>query len=217
MRRSRTPAVMCFIACLTIAAPGRAGTDSGGDAYRWGPIAIARSGADAFIAGVGAFDLQDRRSSLSAGANAEYRFGRKLFVIGPALGLVANLDGGVYGYFGLYADISIGPIVLARRSPPAGTGRATALISGASSSSGSRSICLTGSTAAVDSACALPTSRMPGSTKTIPEPRRRTSLTRSRLAPCSEAVARLRSPRKRLRLKRRARRRADSQGGARTW
>jgi lipid A 3-O-deacylase len=112
MRRSRTPAVMCFIACLTIAAPGRAGTDSGGDAYRWGPIAIARSGADAFIAGVGAFDLQDRRSSLSAGANAEYRFGRKLFVIGPALGLVANLDGGVYGYFGLYADISIGPIVL---------------------------------------------------------------------------------------------------------
>jgi lipid A 3-O-deacylase len=25
---------------------------------------------------------------------------------------VANLEGGVYGYFGLYADISIGPVVL---------------------------------------------------------------------------------------------------------
>jgi lipid A 3-O-deacylase len=110
MRRSATLALMGLAVFLAMMDPIRAGTAE--NAYQLGPVAIARSGPDAFVAGIGAFDLKDDKESRSAVANLEYRFGRKLFAIGPALGLVANLEGGVYGYLGLYADISIGPAVL---------------------------------------------------------------------------------------------------------
>jgi lipid A 3-O-deacylase len=112
MRRPVTLALICLVGCLIVTGRREAHSAENANAYRLGPVAIARSGPDAFLAGAGVFDLEDRRSSMSAGGNLEYRFGRKLFVIGPALGLVANWDGGVYGYFGLYADISIGPVVL---------------------------------------------------------------------------------------------------------
>lgn len=59
--------------------------------------------------GAGAFDFEGgRRSSPSAAARVEFRYGKTLFFIGPAIGLLANTQGGVFGYGGFYGDISFG-------------------------------------------------------------------------------------------------------------
>jgi lipid A 3-O-deacylase len=75
--------------------------------FELGPLVVHGDEADALMLGLGAFDPFDNGSA--AGATLEYRLGRKLFVIGPAIGGIANSDGGLFGYFGLYADLSIGP------------------------------------------------------------------------------------------------------------
>src|SRR5918999_3197051 len=122
MRRPVTWA-LCLVGCLIVTGQTQSQSAESADAYRLGPIALARSGPDAGVVGLGAFDAKDRRSARSGAANLEYRFGRKLFVIGPALGLVANLEGGLYGYFGLYADISVGPLVISPQVAAGGYGR----------------------------------------------------------------------------------------------
>jgi lipid A 3-O-deacylase len=122
MRRPVTWA-LCLVGCLMVAGQRQAQSAESADAYRLGPIALARSGPDAGVVGLGAFDVKDRRSARSGAANLEYRFGRKLFVIGSALGLVANLEGGLYGYFGLYADISVGPVVISPQVAAGGYSR----------------------------------------------------------------------------------------------
>lgn len=71
---------------------------------RLGPIVVHGSEADHLSVGAGVFDF--RRHSAAAAGTVEYRFGRKLFMIGPALGLMANADGGLFGYAGVYADLS---------------------------------------------------------------------------------------------------------------
>jgi lipid A 3-O-deacylase len=123
MRRPVTLALICLVGCLFVIGRREAHSAEGADAYRLGPVALARSGRDAFLGGLGAFDVKDRRSARSGAANLEYRFGRKLFVIGPSLGLVANLEGGLYGYFGLYADISLGPVVISPQVAAGGYSR----------------------------------------------------------------------------------------------
>jgi hypothetical protein len=68
-----------------------------------GPILVHGNGADNLLLGAGAFDL---RHDPSGAGTVEYRFGRKVFVVGLALGLMANTDGGLFGYVGAYADLS---------------------------------------------------------------------------------------------------------------
>jgi lipid A 3-O-deacylase len=68
-----------------------------------GPIVIHGNEADNLLLGAGVFDLRDERSP---GGTIEYRFGRKVFVVGLTLGLVANTRGGLYGYAGAYMDLS---------------------------------------------------------------------------------------------------------------
>lgn len=70
-----------------------------------GPIVIHGNEADNLLLGVGAFDLRDETKPAGT---IEYRFGRKVFVVGLSLGLVANTNGGLYGYVGAYADLSYG-------------------------------------------------------------------------------------------------------------
>jgi hypothetical protein len=70
---------------------------------RLGSIVIHGNEADNLLAGVGAFDLRDETSPAGT---IEYRFGRKVFVVGLSLGLVANTKGGLYGYVGAYSDLS---------------------------------------------------------------------------------------------------------------
>lgn len=73
-----------------------------------GPVVLHGSEADLAMLGLGAFDPFDNGSAPAA--TLEYRFGRKLFFIGPAIGGMANTDGGLFGYFGLYFDLSAGPV-----------------------------------------------------------------------------------------------------------
>lgn len=90
---------------LLSATPGAARADEPGTTAiaRLGPIAIHGNETDNLLLGVGAFDLRDERSP---SGTIEYRFGRKVFVVGPSLGLVVNTRGGLYGYVGAYGDLS---------------------------------------------------------------------------------------------------------------
>lgn len=98
---------------LWLAAPviGTAAADDGAGAFaRIGPLVVHGRGADLLHVGLGAFDVFDDHTA--AAAEIQYRLGRKLWFIGPAVGLVGNTDGGLYGYVGLYADVSIGRLHL---------------------------------------------------------------------------------------------------------
>ena len=59
-----------------------------------------------FAASVGAFDIND--DDTSAEFRLEYRSDYRLWHIGPMIGLMANTDGGVYGYGGVFIDIFFG-------------------------------------------------------------------------------------------------------------
>jgi hypothetical protein len=59
--------------------------------------------------GAGVFDLGDDDS---VAGRIELKGGNKLWFLGPAIGLLANTDGGVFGYGGVYADIAYGNFVL---------------------------------------------------------------------------------------------------------
>lgn len=75
-----------------------------------GPVALLGSGRDRLELGLGAFEaLDDDPTWLGS---IEYRLGRKVLAIGPALGLTGNADGGIFGYLGLYLDLGIGPLRL---------------------------------------------------------------------------------------------------------
>ena len=56
-----------------------------------GPIVVHGNEADNLLVGAGVFDL---RHHPSVAGTVEYRFGRKVFVVGLTLGLMANTDGG---------------------------------------------------------------------------------------------------------------------------
>jgi lipid A 3-O-deacylase len=68
-----------------------------------GPIVVHGNEADNLLLGVGRFDI--RRDGPAAGT-IEYRFGRKVFVLGFSLGVMANTNGGLFGYVGTYGDLS---------------------------------------------------------------------------------------------------------------
>jgi len=86
-----------------------------------GAISFIDDGRSYAEFGIGAFNILKKRNggTLSAVGNLEYRHGQKLFSIGPALGVLTNSEGAVYGYGGLYADIVIGDVVI---TPLAGFG-----------------------------------------------------------------------------------------------
>jgi hypothetical protein len=66
----------------------------------------------------GVFEYNDDQDESAAG-QIEWRFGGKLGFVGPLLGVMANADGGVIGYAGLYLDLAAGPFVL---TPQTGVG-----------------------------------------------------------------------------------------------
>lgn len=92
-----------FMALSATATAARAdGADTTAFA-RIGPILVHGNEADNLLLGAGVFDL---RHDPSGAGTVEYRFGRKVFVVGLALGLMANTDGGLFGYVGAYGDLS---------------------------------------------------------------------------------------------------------------
>src|SRR5699024_6872829 len=60
--------------------------------------------------GAGAFNFN--HNNPSAAGYVEYRYGKKFFFIGPLIGIMANTDGGVFGYGGVYANIKYRKLVL---------------------------------------------------------------------------------------------------------
>jgi hypothetical protein len=77
--------------------------------FQLGPLTLHGNEADALTLGLGVFDY--RHGTLPA-ATAEYRFGRKLYFLGLALGLVGNTSGSFMGYAAAYADLSVGNFYL---------------------------------------------------------------------------------------------------------
>jgi hypothetical protein len=82
---------------------------------RWGDLAVLGDNAPHYLdLGVGVFALRASfgTSERSAAGRVELRGGRKLWFLGPAMGLMANTDGGVFGYGGVYADIAYGNVIV---------------------------------------------------------------------------------------------------------
>jgi hypothetical protein len=67
---------------------------------------------------VGSFEAFNESDDAVAG-QVEFRFGQKFFYFGPLLGVLANSDGGVIGYAGIYLDLALGNFIL---SPQTGVG-----------------------------------------------------------------------------------------------
>ena len=89
---------------LSVASGSACAEEPGTTAFaHLGPVVVHGNEADNLLLGAGVFDL---RHHASAAGTIEYRFGRKVFVIGPTLGLMANTDGGLFGYVGVYGDLS---------------------------------------------------------------------------------------------------------------
>jgi hypothetical protein len=107
MRRSLACCLVVVALALLAARLARAEERPINPLLELGPVVLHGSEADLAMVGLGVFDPFDNRTS--AAATLEYRFGRKLLFIGPALGGMANTEGGLFGYFGLYFDLSAGP------------------------------------------------------------------------------------------------------------
>ncbi|MFQ5984281.1 MAG: acyloxyacyl hydrolase [Alphaproteobacteria bacterium] len=72
-----------------------------------GSVDVLADGPSFLDFGIGVFDVNgEGNDQRSAAAQIEYRFGQKLFFVGPAIGIMANTDGGVFGYGGFYGDLA---------------------------------------------------------------------------------------------------------------
>jgi lipid A 3-O-deacylase len=100
MRSLLVAALLSALAGADLACAGEPGTTA---FAHLGPVVVHGNEADNLLLGVGVFDMRDRTS---AAGTIEYRFGRKVFVAGLSLGLIANTEGGLYGYVGTYGDLS---------------------------------------------------------------------------------------------------------------
>lgn len=103
-------AALLLALSLAVPAPPAAAAPPDAPWLEIGPVALAGSGPDRLEAGLGAFEAFDDDPTLQG--SLEYRFGSKLGFIGPALGLLGNTDGGVFGYLGLYLDLALGAVRL---------------------------------------------------------------------------------------------------------
>lgn len=90
-----------------------AGAEAAAVFYQLGDWQLYGDGPGYLDLGIGAFDVTEGSGGqASAAARLEFRFGKKLGFIGPAVGLLANTDGGWFGYGGIYADIVYKSLVI---------------------------------------------------------------------------------------------------------
>lgn len=104
---------LAFAACVVF--PSLVGAEDERDVVGdlWGIELLGRTPHYVDL-GVGVFDVFERgkHSQRSASARVELRIGEKLYGFGPLIGLVANTDGGVNGYGGLYVDLALGNVII---------------------------------------------------------------------------------------------------------
>jgi len=61
----------------------------------------------------GLFDVDGHRGTNTTGeVSGEWRYGKKFFYIGPALGVLANFQGATDFYGGFYSDLKFGKVVI---------------------------------------------------------------------------------------------------------
>jgi lipid A 3-O-deacylase len=95
---------LALLGALSVMASSAFADSAGTTAFaHLGPIVVHGNEADNLLLGAGLFDLRD---DTSGAGTVEYRFGRKVFVVGFTLGLMANTAGGMFGYVGVYGDLS---------------------------------------------------------------------------------------------------------------
>lgn len=76
-----------------------------------GPVDLHGDGPNFFNIGAGVFNYREKRDDASLVGRVEARIGKKLFFVGPAIGLLANTEGGLMGYGGIYVDLSFRRLV----------------------------------------------------------------------------------------------------------
>jgi len=123
MRRSARPSNALKIATVVLLAilPATVMADDTPRVYSFGGLDLLGRSPHYLDVGVGVFDLRKRDSSSrrSVAGRVEFRVGHKIYGVGPALGFLANTDGGAYGYGAVYADLMYHDLVL---TPLAGLG-----------------------------------------------------------------------------------------------
>lgn len=101
------------VALLCALGAGTAAAETGGTPLQLGPAQLAGDEASYLDLGVGSFGSAPGHPAPDAAeGRVELRYGKKLFHLGPALGLLANTRGGVFGYAALYADLRLGNVVI---------------------------------------------------------------------------------------------------------
>jgi lipid A 3-O-deacylase len=105
--------VLCWLLFAT--GPAAHAGDAPGVFAALGPLVLHGDQKDGLSVGLGAYDFAD--SGTAAAATAEYRLGRKLWFIGPSVGVMVNSAGAVLGYLTAYFDLSWGRVHL---TPQAG-------------------------------------------------------------------------------------------------
>jgi lipid A 3-O-deacylase len=111
-RLMKTMGIAAVLGALLV--PGAVAAQDEADYLRWGGLSIRGADANYLDVGAGVFDFRAPfdDSRRSAAGRLEVRGGNKLWFLGPAVGLMANTDGGVFGYGGIYADVAFGNLVL---------------------------------------------------------------------------------------------------------
>jgi hypothetical protein len=101
------------LALLCSIGTGAAAAQTSGVPLTLGPINVAGDDASYLDLAAGSFGTRPRHVAPDAAeGRIELRYGKKLYYLGPALGLLANTRGGVFGYAGLYADLHLGDVVI---------------------------------------------------------------------------------------------------------
>lgn len=104
---------LAFAACVVFPSLGAAEDERDVVGELWGIELLGRTPHYVDF-GVGVFDVFERANHArrSASGRVELRIGEKLYGFGPLIGLMANTDGGVNGYGGLYMDLALGNVIV---------------------------------------------------------------------------------------------------------
>lgn len=96
-----------------VASPATAEDDRNVVGDLWGIELLGRT-PNYVDLGIGVFDVfeRDDDSKRSLSGRVELRIGEKLYGFGPLIGLMANADGAVDGYGGLYVDLAVGDVIV---------------------------------------------------------------------------------------------------------
>jgi len=111
----RIRAVSVFFCVIALTARGVHGQPSEGDLRLGSRVLLVADEPSLLCVGGGAFDLL--REGYAHGTDgysgvglAEFRLGRKFLFAGPLVGILANSDGGAYGYAGFFFDFALGSL-----------------------------------------------------------------------------------------------------------